>query len=107
VAGLVLNGWLKQNPQLIAKLPGGETLAGLLDMPGSNPTPVSEETTATFEKKNAPSGANEQKWILYRNQLEGGFKEEQLETVFSIVGKLSQEPEHISTVAQLLNLKNE
>jgi hypothetical protein len=107
VAGLLLNGWLKQNPQLIAKIPGGATLAGLLDMPGSTPTPASEETTATFEKKNTPAGANEQKWMLYRNQLEGGFKEEQLDTVFSIVGKLSQEPQHISTVAQLLNLKNE
>lgn len=105
VAGLMLNGWLKQNPQLIAKIPGGATLSGLLDMPGPTPAPVSEETTASFEKKN--QSQNEQGWTTFRNQMQSGFKEEQVNTVFSIVCKLSEQPEHISTVAQLLNLKNE
>ena len=107
VAGLLFNGWLKQNPKLMAKIPGGDALAGLLDLPGTNPAPVSEETTATFEKKATAADANEQEWLVFRNQMQSGFKEEQLNTVFGIVGKLSQQPEHIPTVAQLLNLKNE
>lgn len=111
LAGFFVNGYLKQNPHLLKKIPiAGETLAGMLGAPAPVPElPANgnaEDTTekASFEKKQTAQDAEETGWQLFRQQLQHSFNDEQQNIVLAIVGKLSNEPGQISKVAQLLNI---
>lgn len=105
LAGYVLGGIVKQNPQILAKLPGGEALAGLMaggPMPQTSP----ELGAATFEPAagGLPITEDMQHRISLVEQMQARFTEPQMISVFSIIDELVAHPEKLPIVAQTLNL---
>ncbi len=84
---------------------------GSLVSPGNAPaTESSEETEATFQKKESGEASNmtaeQLQYIPLLQQLDQAFDKPQLETVMQILAKFSEEPEQLKTVAELLNIPN-
>jgi hypothetical protein len=112
VASVLLEGFVRRNPQMLTKLPGGEALAGafiqdneekqkLLDTPAEKEPKVSfiieedETPTETLSEEDKAS-------LVFIKQLNGAFTREQMEKVFLILGTLAKTPADIETTIQFL-----
>jgi len=112
VISILLEGFVRRNPQLLQKIPGGEALAGLIEQDNldkSGQLPAEPVTEATFRKKQeaGPALAPEQlRYIETLHQLEATFQQPDLETVMQILARFAETPDTLKTVAELLNIKN-
>lgn len=112
LASVMTESFLRRNPQIIAKIPGGEALAGLLiedtaqlDKKAANSTVTEGE--ASFQKKttNTENLTEEQKrYAAFLAQLEQAFDEKQLADVMLVLQKLAAEPAQLEPVKKLLNI---
>lgn len=104
VAGLVLKSLVKQN---IARIPGGQALAGLLgaDQPAELPQPTEPASDqVSFEKQPDSAVMDEQtrNRLSLIEQMQERFNEQQMIGVFSILDLLTAAPDKIDMVlAQL------
>ena len=113
IASVALEGMLRRNPQIFTRVPGGETLAGLIVQDNKEqearllqqqPT---VETEATFQKKgnNEPQLSEiEARQLAFLNQLQEGFDAKQIEVFNIILGRLAAEPGKLADIAQLLDI---
>mgnify|MGYP001797303091 CR=1 FL=1 len=63
---------------------------------------------ATFQKKAAepdPLTEEQQQYISTLQQLQARFDEQQMVAVIGILNQLMEDPSHVNTVAELLNIK--
>jgi len=111
-ASVALEGIVRRNPQLLHKLPGGETLAGIIEQDTiekqQSLSRPQEETQASFQKKTAPGSELKPEHLQYipvLQQLEQAFNAEQLELLSKILNKFSEEPANLTPVAELLNIQ--
>jgi len=108
---ILLEGFVRRNPQLLQKIPGGEALAGLIEQDNQErlvPSPAEPLPEASFRKKeDAAAGLppEQARYIDTLRQLEAHFLQPELETVMQILGKFTEVPDTLKTVAELLNLK--
>lgn len=112
LASVMTESFLRRNPQIIAKLPGGEALAGILmedtaqlEKKPAN-TPVAEGE-ASFQKKTVGTEnlTEEQKrYAAFLAQLEQVFDEKQLADVMLMLQKLAAEPAQLEPIKKLLNI---
>lgn len=113
LASVVVEGMIRRNPQMIAKLPGGSALAGIIEQDNKerleNAQNHQPETGASFKKKSADTNisAEDQRYIKVIRQMEEHFDPEEIEMVMRIVNCLVEVPENIIPVAELLNLSIE
>jgi hypothetical protein len=113
LASVALEGMIRRNPQLLTKLPGGESLAGIIEQDNQEKqqlltVPVEPDGGASFQKKNADSGSLKPEHLQYipvLQQLDGAFNTADLEMVMQILQRLSEEPANLKTVAELLNIQ--
>ena len=114
LASVALEGIVRRNPQLLAKIPGGESLAGIIELDNAEqekkqlilPTAEGE---ASFQKQATASitQTEEQKrYAAFLAQLEQTFNEAQLADVMLIIHKLAEEPAQVEAVKKLLNIQN-
>ena len=114
LASVALEGIVRRNPQLLAKIPGGESLAGIIELDNAEqekkqlilPTAEGE---ASFQKQATASitQTEEQKrYAAFLAQLEQTFNEAQLADVMLIIQKLAEEPAQVEAVKKLLNIQN-
>lgn len=108
VAGLVLKTLVKQN---IARIPGGQALAGLLGTDQPDELTSAEESThaqVSFEKQPGNSGLDEQtrNRLSLIEQMQQNFNEQQMVGVFSILDILVATPEKIDVVLKQLGLQS-
>jgi hypothetical protein len=108
LASIALEGFVRRNPQLIAKLPGGEALAGVLALDSSDKVQeqaIEPATQASFQKKISTDTLTEEqkRHSSFLAQLEQVFDETQLETMMHIIQRLAEQPHQLETVKQLLN----
>jgi hypothetical protein len=107
VAGLVLKSLFKQN---IARIPGGQALAGFLgaDQPDEL-TSTTEPSTApvSFEKQPENTAIDEQtrNRLSLIEQMQERFNEQQMVGVFNILDTLAATPEKIDMVLTQLGLQ--
>jgi hypothetical protein len=112
VVSILLEGFMRRNPQLLQKIPGGEALAGLIEQDNLEKTgqlPAEPAVEATFRKQPeaAPALAPEQlRYIDTLRQLETTFQQPDLETVMQVLARFADNPDTLKTVAELLNTKN-
>ena len=112
LASIALEGIVRRNPQFISKLPGGETLAGIieqdnLEKQNKQPTVAVPEGEASFQKRTvvADEQSDDQKrYAAYLSHLEQVFNEQQLADVMQIIQKLAEVPTQVEPVKQLLQL---
>jgi hypothetical protein len=109
LAGYVLDGFVKRNPQILNKLPAGEALSGLLGLNDStNVMPPNAPTEASFSKKtDSPQLTDDQKgWLEFGQQVQTTLNQTQTEHVFHILQHFKQQPELIPLVLDLLQQQN-
>lgn len=115
LASVVVEGIVRRNPQMVAKLPGGETLAGIIEDDNrerANPTTqVSEGTKVSFKMK---SDEDEKEKIIlteeekgYLNFMRGiadSFEDEEIIILTQVINKLEDDTTQLKPVAELLNI---
>ncbi len=105
LGGAVLEKLAVKNATALEKI----GLAGLISpVATSEQVPQAEETNASFQKK--AEGELDLKpehlqYIPVLQQLDNTFERPQLETVMKIIGRFAEEPSHLQTVAELLNIQ--
>lgn len=105
---VVLGKFAEKNADILSKV----GLSGLSATKEITQT-ISEETEATFQKKanNESSSDNNRlnpeslQYIPVLQNLDQAFVKEDLETVMLILQKFTEEPTHLKTVAELLNVQ--
>lgn len=111
VASIVLEGMVKRNPHWVAKLPGGDALAGLIAKEATeNGTAEVIESEVVFKKKTpVEDGMSEEMkaQLGFLKQLESHFNQEQLDKIMLILQSFVEEPKNIETVFELLEIKTE
>lgn len=108
LASVMVEGMIRRNPQMLAKLPGGEVLAGVItqDNKDREQTKVVPETQASFKKASAAGNLSEddKKYMMALRQMEEYFDEDELKKVLAIIHKLASDTKQIDPVAELLEI---
>ena len=115
VASVLLEGFVRRNPQMLARLPGGEALAGAFMEDNEektkllNAAPVAdakvsfkmegEETNQTLSEEDKTS-------LDFIKQLNATFNREQMTQVFLILDVFAKRPEAIEKTVQYLSEQN-
>ncbi len=111
VASVIVEGMVKRNPHWVAKLPGGDALAGLIAKEATeNGTAEVIESEVVFKKKTpSDEGMSEEMkaQLGFLKQLESHFSQEQLDKIMLILQSFVEEPKNIETVFDLLEIKKE
>ncbi len=111
IVSVILEGFVRRNPQLLQKIPGGEALAGLIEQDNldkSGLLTVEPAAEATFRKRQNAAATLAPEQLRYMDtlrQLETTFQQPDLEMVMQILARFAETPETLKTVAELLNLK--
>ena len=103
LGGVVLENLAIKNSPALKRI----GLGGVLGAAGQAEEPKAEETEASFQKKsNETPDLNPEhlQYIPVLQNLDQAFQKQDLEIVMQILQKFSQEPEHLKTVAELLNI---
>ncbi len=105
LGGVVLENLAVKNSPALEKM----GLGGLLGVNKQQiEDPKQQETEASFQKKSNESGELKPEHLQYipvLKNLDQAFQKEDLETVMQILQKFSEEPTHLKTVAELLNIQ--
>jgi len=104
LGGAVLEKLAVKNSPALEKI----GLGGL--MGAETNTSTVEDTEASFQKKNVNNAEIKPEHLQYipvLQQLDAAFDEEQLKTVMQVLGKFSEDPEQLKTVAELLNIQTQ
>jgi len=112
LASIALEGIVRRNPQFISKLPGGETLAGIIEQDNMEKqnkqhTVAVPEGEASFQKRTVVAdeqSEDQKRYAAYLSHLEQVFNEQQLADVMQIIQKLAELPTQVEPVKQLLQL---
>lgn len=99
----VLMGILRSN---VHKLPGGEALAGYLDIGGSTPpAQMPPPATASYSRAEELDEATRDRLALLQ-QMQQRLSEQQIVGIINVIGFLTDHPELIPTVIELLQTQN-
>ncbi len=105
LGGAVLEKLAVKNSPALEKIGLGGLIGG---DPQQAAAPV-EETEASFQKKtetgNGQLKPEHLQYIPVLQQLDAAFDKSHLEIVMQVLGKFSEEPAHLKTVAELLNIE--
>lgn len=113
-ASVMLEGFVRRNPQLLTKLPGGEALAGVIEQDNADREKAlldkSPETEVSFSKKsnNTQSALSEEdkSYLDFIKSLKDTFDNEQMNDVMSILDVLSKQPDTIKNTLQFVTNQN-
>ena len=113
LAGITIESIIRRNPQMLAKIPGGEAFAGIieqdnLEVAKRQINPTTEGEVSFQKKEDAQDGLteNQKRHISFFTMLEQQFNEAQLGDMMQIIYKFAEEPAQMKTVKELLNIQN-
>lgn len=108
LASVVVEGIVRRNPQMVAKLPGGETLAGIIEQDNKErgTTTPTQETEVSFKKKSdIPELSDEEKGYLnFMRGIAESFDDEEIVILTQVITKLEEDTTQLKPVAELLNI---
>jgi FtsZ-binding cell division protein ZapB len=106
----MVEAFIKRNPKIMASIPGGSALAGLLD--DSIPPPPAEDVEVSFKPKSSEeSNAGQvlsdldQQALQFVNQLKAVFNKEEFNKINLILQSLAEDKSRFDTVFQTLNIQ--
>jgi hypothetical protein len=110
LASVVLEGMIRRNPQMLAKLPGGEALAGVIEQDNQDKERLLKEAEpepeVSFKKKENSSSdklsEEDESYLNFIRQLKDKFDHEQMTSVMLILDVLSKSPNDIEPTIQFL-----
>lgn len=111
LAGVALEGVMRKNPQWLTKVPGLESLAGVIEQEAkegikSISSPV-EEAEVSFKKKGDGSttlSEEEQSYLSFGKQVAEHFDDSEIAILIKIIGELGKDTSQIKPVAELLSI---
>lgn len=105
-ASVVLEGFVRRNPQLLAKLPGGEALAGVIEQDNDEREKAlldkSPEPEVSF-KKSGSATEEDKSYLDFIKSLKDKFDHEQMTNVMLILDVLAKNPNDIDLTIQYLS----
>ena len=108
LASVVVEGIVRRNPQMVAKLPGGEALAGIIEQDNKErgTTTPTQETEVRFKKKSdTPELTAEEKGYLnFMRGIAESFDDEEIVILTQVITKLEEDTTQLKPVAELLNI---
>ena len=108
LASVVVEGIVRRNPQMVAKLPGGEALAGIIEQDNKErgTTTPTQETEVSFKKKSdSPELTEEEKGYLnFMRGIAESFDDEEIVILTQVITKLEEDTTQLKPVAELLNI---
>jgi len=108
LASVVVEGIVRRNPQMVAKLPGGEALAGIIEQDNKErgTTTTTHETEVSFKKKSdTPELSDEEKGYLnFMRGIAESFDDEEIVILTQVITKLEEDTTQLKPVAELLNI---
>lgn len=108
LASVVVEGIVRRNPQMVAKLPGGEALAGIIEQDNKErgTTTTTQETEVSFKKKSdTPELSDEEKGYLnFMRGIAESFDDEEIVILTQVITKLEEDTTQLKPVAELLNI---
>ena len=110
-ASVVLEGFVRRNPQMLAKLPGGEALAGVIEQDNEEREKAlldkSPEPEVSFSKKGSNTTSNlseeDKSYLDFIKSLKDKFNEAQMTNVMFLLDCYSKQPEYIDQSIQFIN----
>lgn len=99
-----VEGLIKRNPQILANLPGGESLAGLLNEPKQLPTSNEPESEVSFTPKEAHSESDKAA-IQFMNQVQERFTQEEFSKILALLESFAADKTQIEDVLNYLTKK--
>jgi hypothetical protein len=117
VASVVVEGFVRRNPQLLSKIPGGEGLAGIIEQDNLDKAKgfqhPAENAEVSFQKKQngveeaVVLTAEEKGYIDFMRGLAESFDDAEIALLTQIITKLEEKPAQLKTVAELLDINTE
>jgi len=106
----LVEAFIKRNPKIMASIPGGEALAGLLD--DSIPPPPAEDVEVSFKPKGSHEESSKSEVseadrhaIHFVNQIKAAFNKDEFEMINLILRSLAEDKGRFMVVLQTLNIK--
>lgn len=114
LGGIFLEGFIRRNPQMLAKLPGGESLAGLIEEDNAQkalemgtPQSAGDDPKASFEpvgETTTELTPQDQTYLELLRRIESSFTRSDFLNVMAILDGFTQRPDTISDVMELMEL---
>ena len=112
LASVMAESFVRRNPHLIAKIPGAESLAGIIieDNETLHKKQITETVTegeVSFKKKttnNETLTEEEKRYAVFLAQLEQTFNEAQLADIMQVLQKLAEQPTQLEVIKKLLKI---
>lgn len=109
-ASVILEGFVRRNPQMLAKLPGGEALAGVIEQDNADREKAlldkSPEPEVSFKKSGSTIGnlsEEDKSYLDFIKSLKDKFDQEQMTSVMLILDVLAKSPADIDPTIQYLS----
>jgi hypothetical protein len=110
-ASVMLEGFVRRNPQMLSKLPGGEALAGVIEQDNAEREKIlldkSPEPEVTFKKKSSSTESvlseEDKSYLDFIKSLKDKFDHEQMTSVMLILDVLAKNPNDINPTIQYLS----
>lgn len=108
LASVVVEGIVRRNPQMVAKLPGGEALAGIIEQDNKErgTTTSTQETEVSFKKKSDTPELNDEEkgYLNFMRGIAESFDDEEIVILTQVITKLEEDTTQLKPVAELLNI---
>lgn len=112
LASVVVEGFVRRNPQLLAKIPGAEGLAGVIEQDNKDKANAAQqpnvESTASFKKAQEETAEvlteEEKGYLQFMKGIAESFDEQEITILTQIIVKLEEDTAQLKPVAELLNI---
>ncbi|MEM6271424.1 MAG: hypothetical protein AAF998_18455 [Bacteroidota bacterium] len=116
LGGIFLEGFIRRNPQILARLPGGQALAGIIEedndiqaaqMQQQFAQPVQPQAEVSFSAADEPNGPaispEDQPYLDLLKRIQSAFSQQDFIQVMMILDNFMEQPELIPIVQDLID----
>jgi hypothetical protein len=114
LASVVVEGMVRRNPQLLAKIPGGEALAGIIEQDNIDKasTPIAQPSGGEMSFKRRETTTEEavvlteeeRGYLNFMRGLAESFDQDEILILTKVITKLEEDSTQLRPVAELLNI---
>jgi hypothetical protein len=112
LASVVVEGFVRRNPQILAKIPGAEGLAGVIEQDNKDKANAAQnpsvESTASFKKAEDEMAEvlteEEKGYLQFMKGIAENFDQQEITILTQIIIKLEEDTTQLKPVAELLNI---
>jgi hypothetical protein len=112
LASVVVEGFVRRNPQILAKIPGAEGLAGVIEQDNKDKANAAQnpsvESNASFKKAEDETAEvlteEEKGYLQFMKGIAENFDQQEITILTQIIIKLEEDTAQLKPVAELLNI---